>query len=82
MATNMSKFSRKQAGVIYRAMKEGRIEISRESVSEMYDLVNDGDCIDWNGSANSAIQDLRLAVDAIFESDYEKAQQFIDRFAA
>lgn len=81
MAVQMNSFSRKQAGVIYRNLKEGNLEMSQDAVSRMYDLVNDGSGIDHNGSINSEIQDLRLAVDAIFADDFAKAQKMLDRFA-
>ena len=82
MAVQMSRFTRKQAGVIYRAYKTGEVKMDRETTSRMYDLVNDGECVDWNGEINREIQSLKLAIDAIFENDFTKAQQHLDRFAA
>lgn len=82
MAVQMSRFSKKQAGVIYRAFKSGEIKMEQEDASRMYDLVNNGDQVDYNGEDNRAIQQLKLAIDAIFENDIEKAQKHIDRFAA
>lgn len=80
MAQAMNSFTRKQAGVIFAASKRGDIEISRDGISYMYDLTDGG--IDWNGSLNSDIQSFKLAVDAIFENDYEKAQKRINEIFA
>lgn len=77
MTQMMNNFSRKQAGVIYRAMKEGNLSIDSETVSYMYDLTDGG--IDFNGSCNSDIQQFRLAVDSIFDGDYDKAQEHVNR---
>ena len=82
MATAMETFTRKQAGVIYRAVKEGRVEMSRQAISHMYDLVHDGPAVDWNGSANQDILGYHLAIEAIFSEDYGMAQRQIDRLAA
>ena len=82
MAVQMSKFSRKQAGVIYRAFKQNEVKMEQAAVSRMYDLVNDGGCVDYNGEINREIQDLLIAIEAIFENDYQKAQKHLDRFAA
>ena len=83
MASYMRKFTRKQAGVIYRAVKTNKITMGREAVSYMYDLVDyyDSERIDWHGDINSAIRELKMAVDAIFDGNYEEAQECIDCFA-
>lgn len=81
MAQAMNKFTRKQAGVIYRQVKLGNIEMDKKAVSRMYNDVNDGG-IDWNGATNREIQFLHLAVDAIFADDMAKAQSNINYFIA
>lgn len=63
------KITRKQAGVIYRALKEGRIEMSDKEVSIMYDIV-DFEGYDDGGSLNSINDRLTVAVDKIFEGDF------------
>lgn len=73
----MSKFTRKQASVIYAANKRGDITVDQSTISYMYDLTNGG--IDFNGTANSAIQSFKLAVDSIFANDYAKAQKQLAR---
>lgn len=74
--------SRKQAGVIYANVKRGTIEMSREAVSEMYDMVGEV----FIGSQSMAdyygeqIACLCLAVDAIFNGQLDWAQDNISSF--
>lgn len=74
-------YTRKQAGVIYRAVKEGKIEMEKAAVSKLYDWADDFG-IDYNGSVNRIMQDVHIAIDAIFAGDYEKAQAHVNAFAA
>lgn len=74
-------YTRKQAGVIYRAFKEGKITMEKATVSKLYDWADDFG-IDYNGSVNRIMQSVHIAIDAIFEGDYEKAQNEINAFAA
>lgn len=79
MSQMMNSFSRKQAGVIYSANKRGDITVDQGTISYMYDLTEGG--VDFNGSKNSDIQSFCLAIDAIFDNDYEKAQKHINDVA-
>lgn len=66
--------TRAQAGVIYKAYKQGKIEMSRDEASEMYDLV-DYEGYDDNGSVSAKVDRLLVAVMAIAENDYESANR-------
>lgn len=79
MTQQMSKWTKKQAGVIYRAFKSGELTISESTISEMYDLVNDGFGIDYNGEANREIALFKTIVDHIFNGETDKAQAVVDR---
>lgn len=79
--------SRKQAGVIYRNVKQGTVEMSQRAVSAMYDLA--GRTFErWERGtdlydAEQALVGMLLnAVDAIFAGRIEDAQSNIDAFAA
>lgn len=79
MTQQMTKWTKKQAGVIYRAHKSGELTVSAETVSRMYDLVNDGDGIDFNGEANREISSFKSIVDFIFDGELDAAQAVVDR---
>lgn len=72
------QITRKQAGVIYRATKEGKIEMSQEQISAMYDLTAYNG-YDDNGTKQAMNDRFQLAVEAVFDGDYEKAQKFVDQ---
>lgn len=78
----MKSISRKQAGVIYSNVKRGTIHMSRQAVSEMYDMVGSvfigsQSMADYYGEQIAA---LRLAVDAIFNDQIDWAQDNISSF--
>lgn len=78
----MKSISRKQAGVIYSNVKRGTIKMSKQAVSEMYDMVGEvfigsQSMADYYGEQIAA---LRLAIDAIFDGNLEWAQDNIDSF--
>lgn len=79
MTQQMSKWTKKQAGVIYRAHKADELTISAETISRVYDLVNDGDEIDYNGELNREIAMLKSIVDHIFNGEMDEAQAIVDR---
>ena len=78
----MKSISRKQAGVIYSNVKRGAIQMSKQAVSEMYDMVGEV----FIGSQSMAdyygeqIACLRMAVDAIFDGHLDWAQDNISSF--
>lgn len=78
----MKSISRKQAGVIYSNVKRGTIQMSKQAVSEMYDMVGEV----FIGSQSMAdyygeqIACLRMAVDAIFNDQLDWAQDNISSF--
>ena len=77
-------YSRKQMGVVYRAMKEGKLSIDKVDVSYLYDMCDGIEC--WNTNDSSRAEKLfygmRNALDAIFAGDYESAQVSIDNMVA
>ena len=79
--------SRKQAGVIYRSVKQGALSMSKKAVSAMYDLAGrtfEGweRGTDLYDAEQMLIGQLLNAVDAIFAGRLEDAQSNIDAFAA
>ncbi len=72
------RFTRKQAGVIYRAVKEGKIQMSKEDINSMYYWA-DRECYSDTADAYH-LDELKLAIDLIFEGCYEGAQNRIDIF--
>lgn len=68
--------SRKQVGVIYKAIKNGKIEADQSDITYTYNMTEKrfGD-IDYSGRTTQAIAFLKKTVDAIFEDDFEKAQR-------
>ena len=82
MAQAIRTYSRKQAGVIYRNVKEGKLEMSKAAISAMYDNC-DGMDVYNNATADFAqygIGMIRKTVDAIFANDFDKAQYEINDF--
>ena len=80
--TSRTIITRRQAGVIYRSVKQGSIVMSKSAVSAMYD-VTDMDARDYPtlDAIADEIERLLLAVDAIFAGDLAAAQGEIDAFA-
>lgn len=79
----VKSITRKQAGVIYSNVKRGTIQMSKQAVSAMYDMVGEV----FIGSQSMAdyygeqIACLRMAVDAIFNDQLEWAQDNINAFS-
>ena len=69
-------YTRKQAGVIYRACKEGKLSLDKECISVIYDLADEYVSDVTNGQKLSA--GIRDAIDRIFANDYKGAQTAID----
>jgi hypothetical protein len=65
-----AKYSRSQANVIYRAVKEGKLNLDSNTIRLMY---LDADCQHVELVNPEAIND---TVQAIFASDYESAQKW------
>lgn len=74
-----SHYTRKQAGVIYRNVKEGKLDMSKAAINSMYYWA-DMDCYADTAEANR-LYEITAAVDAIFENDLEAAQAAIDAFS-
>lgn len=80
----MRTYSRKQAGVVYRAIKEGKLEMDKNLISKMYDYVGKVEVYGTNDLSYKenfacAIQNI---VTAIFENNYKSAQASINNLAA
>ena len=77
-------YSKKQAGVIYAAVKRGDVTMGKPAISIMYDMVGGVDV--FNTSQLDGIDRVKYAVknavDAIFAGDMELAQSCIDNIAA
>ena len=79
----VKSITRKQAGVIYSNVKRGTIQMSKQAISAMYDMVGEvfigsQSMADYYGEQIAA---LRLAIDAIFDGNIEWAQDNIDAFS-
>ena len=79
----VKSITRKQAGVIYSNVKRGTIQMSKQAVSAMYDMVGEvfigsQSMADYYGEQIAA---LRLAIDAIFDGNIEWAQDNINAFS-
>ena len=77
-------YSRKQMGVVYRAMKEGRLSIDKTDVSYLYDMCDGIEVFNTNDSkrAEKLFYGMRVALDAIFAGDYETAQTSVNNMVA
>lgn len=77
-------YSRKQMGVVYRAMKEGHLSIDKADVSYLYDMCDGIQVWNTNDSqlAEKLFNGMRVALDAIFAGEYETAQVSIDNMVA
>lgn len=84
MGFEIKTYSRKQAGVIYSAMKRGDIEVAPYVISEMYDMVGRVEIYTTNESeyVQEFAAGVKLAIDYIFENDYERATKTLQKFAA
>lgn len=71
--------SRKQAGVIYKNVKQGTIKMSKSAISAMYDVAG---VEVFNDVMTDMIERLLAAVDAIFSGNIEGAQAELDVFSA
>lgn len=78
----MRPVSRKQVNVIYRAYKEGKLELTKEDISSLYDLA-DYDMFICNTNAMQEAEKLHYGmsnvISFIFEGDYKMAMSGIDR---
>lgn len=81
--TKKTIITRKQAGVIYRSVKQGALTMSKKAVSAMYDVtdfdVRDYDYVD---PIADQVERLLLVVDAIFAGDLSTAQAKLDAYSA
>lgn len=77
-------YSKKQMGVVYRAMKEGHLSISKADVSYLYDMCDGVEVFNSNDGqrADKLFHGMRAALDAIFAGDYESAQVAVDNMIA
>lgn len=66
---DFSYFTRKQAGIIYRAYKCGNVKMTRKQVNFMYDSVGDTDADTYG---------LKQAVGFIIDGQFDLAQACID----
>ena len=79
----MRTYTRKQMGVIYRAVKDGKLDLTNEQVSYLYDYADrDADEVVCN-SNNAKFFDtlhygMRNAIDFIFAGDYDHAMVSIN----
>lgn len=71
-----SNFTRKQAGVIYRAIKEGKITLSDAGIKMMYGRADA--YINHDVVLDDVESYLRYAVDGLFNGNVEEAQENVN----
>lgn len=72
------QITKRQAGVIYRAYKESLVDVTDENIKSLYNLV-DYRGYDDNGSMQRMNDSIQLAIEAVFENNYEKANEQLRR---
>ena len=76
-------YTRKQAGVIYSAMKRGAIEVSQDVIGRIYDMA--GSVEIFYTSQLEGIErfaaGIKIAIDEIFADDYEAATKTLAKLA-
>ena len=72
-----SGISKKQAGVIFAANKQGKINIPDAAIKYMYNHFVDVHGAHYDDKECDAFDRLRDGIEAIFANDYEKAQEVI-----
>lgn len=81
----MKAYTRKQMGVIYRAMKERRLTIDKADVSYLYDWA-DSDFQVFNTDDQRLFDvmhyGMKNAVQFVFDGEYESAQVSIENMLA
>lgn len=70
------QITKKQAGVIFRAYKDGKINISEEDIKRVYNLV-DYNGYDDNGTMQWMNDRLQIAIEKIFAGEYGEADEQI-----
>ena len=75
-----AQYTRKQAGVIYRNIKEGKLHMSAEGIKWMYYRADDPVYADT--AAQERIDLIPIIVDDIFRGDLEAAQATLDEYDA
>lgn len=77
--------TRKMMGVIYRAYKDGMLpRVTKEDISKAYDCIdkiNSYDFRTYHAEQYECTLNLKNAVSAIFEGDFEKADSIVWGFA-
>ena len=73
-------YSRKQMGVIYRAVKEGKLELEKWQISYLYDCADGMEVFNTNDKriADELYYGMRNAIDFIFEGNYKSAMVSIE----
>lgn len=84
MGFKVKTYSRKQAGVIYSAMKRGDIEVEQYVISAMYDMVGGVEVYDTNDAyfVESFALSIKGAIDSIFSGDFASATKRLAGIAA
>lgn len=72
------QITKRQAGVFFRAWKEGKAQMTEEQVRELYALV-DYDGYDDNGSWGRMNDRLLVALDAFFEGNVDGMNEQLKR---
>lgn len=71
--------SKKQIGVIFAAVKRGDIYLNDTQISYMYRHFSEVRGFNNNNNFQDILLEVKCCINAIFEKDYEEAQQCINR---
>ena len=73
-----TEFSKKQIGVIYRLAKEGKLQVQKSQMKDLYDMA-DYYGYDDNGSVEQYERHVLIILNYVFSNDLDKAQEEINR---
>lgn len=68
--------TRKQAGVIFSAYKNGKIDVTEEHISFLYNTVVDFKCY-YNSRYQDVMDRMKSGLESIFAGNYEEATESI-----
>ena len=78
-ARKATEFTKKQVGVIYRAYKEGSLEMKERTIKAFYNLA-DFYGYDDNRSVEADERIIKGILESVFSKDMESAQNLINEF--
>ena len=78
-AMKATEFTKKQVNVIFACNKQGKIKVSDKAIKKLYNLA-DFYNYDDNGNVEILESFVLIAIENLFDNDYESAQESLDQF--